>query len=285
MSDALILKEAEKGVLALAQADGRELWRYTFLPTAPADESPRPVFHPLYSIDGDILTNFRPNDHPWHHGLSMTLTSVNGVNFWGGPSHRAKDSYQWRDDHGQQQHIDWIEKSPERLIQLLAWIDPQQKGAVVVEETRTLTTKVRDDGWTLVWTSRLTNPGSAALQCDNYHSLGGLAGSHYTGLQFRGARGLLDQHGDASIGFKNSAGQSTIDEVHGKEADWVEWATQHDGSLRRTKIKFDSPSGPIPWFIRPADPMVVFPPHGENSWSIPAGGSVELRHALHFDRL
>ncbi len=284
MSDLLNLNETSAGVWAISQANGQELWRYTTRPTTPANESPRPFAHPMYSIDGDVLTNARPNDHPWHHGLSLTLTSVDGGTFWGGPSHRAKDSYQWRDDHGRQDHVGWTLQTPERLEEELVWVDPRRDDLVLLRETRVLATELREAGWSLRWTSRLCNPGATPRRCENYHSLGGLAGSHYTGLQFRGARGLLDQHGDASIGFKNSHGDTTLDTVHGAMADWVEWSTQHDGSLRRTTVRFESPGQPLPWFVRPLDPMVAFPPHRETAWSIAAGATVELHHVLHFDR-
>jgi hypothetical protein len=285
MSVKLELKEITDGVFAIGRVGGGELWRYTTCSRAPANEAPRPYAHPMYSIDGDVLTNFRPNDHPWHHALSMTLASVDGVNFWGGPSHRAADSYLWRGDHGCQRHVSWAIKTPELLEESLRWIDPQQDDRVLLEETRVLETILQENGWTLRWTSRLRNPGANDLICHNYHSLGGLVGSHYTGLQFRGARGLLDQHGDATIGFRNEAGETKIDAVHGIEGNWVEWSTQHDGSLRRTKVRFESLSGALPWFVRPQDPMVAFPPHREAPWVISAGESVELSHALNFDRL
>ena len=64
MSDLLNLNETSAGVWAISQANGQELWRYTTRPTTPANESPRPFAHPMYSIDGDVLTNARPNDHP-----------------------------------------------------------------------------------------------------------------------------------------------------------------------------------------------------------------------------
>lgn len=40
------------------------LFRYVYRPELEAKESPKPYFHPVNSLDGDTLTNFRPNDHP-----------------------------------------------------------------------------------------------------------------------------------------------------------------------------------------------------------------------------
>jgi hypothetical protein len=50
--------------------------------------------------------------------------------------------------------------------------------------------------WSLRWTRRAHKHVSAAARwrSANPHSTHGLAGSHYAGLQFRGARDLLDDH-------------------------------------------------------------------------------------------
>jgi len=48
---------------------------------APADL--RPFVHPLRAPDGDgVLTEDRPDHHPWQHGLYIGLNDVNGVGFW-----------------------------------------------------------------------------------------------------------------------------------------------------------------------------------------------------------
>ena len=92
--------------------DGALLFRYVYNPDTPIAEARRPYAHPVNSIAGDRLTNFRPNDHPWHHALSLTITRVDEVNFWGGPSYRAADGYRWREDHGVQMHVAWTALAP-----------------------------------------------------------------------------------------------------------------------------------------------------------------------------
>jgi hypothetical protein len=64
----------------------------------------------------------------------------------------------------------------------------------------------------------------------------------------------------------------------------MEWYGQTDTTLRRTRIRFESLSGPIPWFVRPLDPMVAFAPHREKSLIIPVGQSMVFDHALNFYR-
>lgn len=265
----------------IATASGALLWRYTYVPDTPVNESRRPYAHPVCSAPGDILTNFRPNDHPWHHGLSLTLTSVDGVNFWGGPSHRTGEGYRWREDHGTQAHGAWTSLEPDRLEEKLDW-RIGAAGEVLLRERRVLATTVVDGGWSLQWTSELTNATGRPLELGNYHALGGLAGSHYTGLQFRGARDLLDEHGDASIGVSAEGGFVGEAAVHGAEARWLEWRGQHDGSLRRTTIRFENLTGPLPWFFRAKNPVVAFAFHRERSQALAAGAVLRLDHRLTF---
>jgi hypothetical protein len=265
----------------IATGEGRLLWRYVYAPHTPAHESPRPYAHPVCSLAGDVLTNFRPNDHPWHHGLSLTITSIEGVNFWGGPSYRAADGYQRRDDHGAQVHRAWLVLEPARLEETLDWCDPKT-GRELLHERRVLETTLVVGGWSLGWTSQLLNVSGHDRTLGNYHASGGLAGSHYTGLQFRGARDLLDEHGDVTIGISAEGGLAGEAVVHGVPARWMEWSCQHDGSLRRTRIRFENPAGPLPWFVRTKNPLAAFAFHLDQPRLLAAGASLRLEHRLTF---
>jgi len=53
----------------------------------------RPCVHPLYAPGGGpCLTQDRPTDHPWQHGIFVGLHGVNGLDFW--VEHRAKPEMQ-----------------------------------------------------------------------------------------------------------------------------------------------------------------------------------------------
>ncbi len=282
MTAALQLRHEQGRHVEIATADGRLLWRYVYVPDTPANESPRPYAHPMQMPTGEVLTNFRPNDHPWHHALSLTLTSVDGVNFWGGPSYRAAEGYRWRDDHGIQVHRTWTALEPGCLEEVVEWRE-QATGAVLLEEARELRTSLLPEGgWSLRWTSALRNVTGRELTLGNYHSTGGLAGSHYTGLQFRGARELLDEHGDTQLGIEGEAGREGEAALHGAQARWMEWRCQHDGSLRRTRIRFENLDGPLPWFVRAKNPVAAFAFHREHPQALGAGATLRLDHALTF---
>jgi hypothetical protein len=283
MSD-LTLHEDGPGAIEV-RASGALLFRYVVVPGTAGKESPRPYVHPLRSLAGDTLTNFRPNDHPWHHALSFTLNQVSGVNFWGGPTCARGEGYAWRDDHGEQRHEAWtarvVEGSTAQLSHRLTW---SRGSRVLFREERTLEAAVdRAAGsWSLRWSSRLRNVSGEVLSLGNPHSHGGLAGSHYSGLQFRGARELLDDHLDPTIKVAAEGGLEGVAAVHGALARWMEWHGQMDGSLHRVVIRFENLSGPLPWFVRRNYPLAAFPTEFDHNREIGPDGLLEIDHRLTF---
>ena len=103
------------------RSGGGLLLRYVFRPDPTPDESTRPYAHPVCTLAGEVLTNFRPNDHRWHHGLNFTITCVSGINFWGGGTYRKADGYQMRADHGTQLHTGRMEQGASHLAHTLDW--------------------------------------------------------------------------------------------------------------------------------------------------------------------
>jgi hypothetical protein len=261
------------------------LCRYVYVSAQEAKESPRPYFHPLNSFAGDTLTNFRPNDHPWHHGLSFTLTNVSGHNFWGGPTCKAGEGYKHRDDHGSQRHVAWTslktEKNSAVLVHSLEW---QSRAGILFRETREITIEVQAAArsWSLRWKSRLANVSGHDLSLGNPHSFGGLPGSHYTGLQFRGARELLDDHLDPTIRIVSEGGYEGDKAVHGTAAKWMEWHGQLDETLNRVTLRFENNTGPMHWFVRRNYPLAVFPVQFDRDLIVAANSVLEIDHTLTF---
>ena len=83
------------------------LFRYVYAPADVTRESPRPYFCPLRTLAGHEVTIFRPHDHVWHKGLSMTVAQLSGQNFWGGPTYVRDQGYVRLEDHGRIVHRAW----------------------------------------------------------------------------------------------------------------------------------------------------------------------------------
>jgi hypothetical protein len=53
------------------------LWRFSY-----DTNKGKPFFHPVSVGGGPALTNFKPEDHPWHYGLWFSWKYINGANYW-----------------------------------------------------------------------------------------------------------------------------------------------------------------------------------------------------------
>ena len=62
--------------VALRNGD-KTVWQLVFDP-----RQPKSYFHPLATVDGEVLTAFRPADHPWHRGLWFAWKFINNVCYW-----------------------------------------------------------------------------------------------------------------------------------------------------------------------------------------------------------
>jgi len=101
-TDNLLTLTHEPGAaVALAYGDA-PLLRYVYAPDTAVRESPKPYFHPIYTLAGRLVTGYRPPDHVWHTGVCMTLVSVSGENFWGGPTYVHGSGYVQRENNGRQ---------------------------------------------------------------------------------------------------------------------------------------------------------------------------------------
>lgn len=267
---------------------GRSVFRYIYRPDVPASESPKPYFHPLCSLDGATLTDFQPDDHPWHHGLSMTLTLVDDHNFWGGPTYRREDGYRDRSNQGRQDHAGWVRQMHSRhfiaLEQALDWRTAAGQGLLSEARAMTFDFSDADAGWyTLSFASRLSNVSGRPLRLDTYASASGLTGSPYTGLQFRGRRGFLDrQNGFTPRIF---AGDQIRDEaeIHAERWPWMAITGKLAQDPESTLIFCDDPRNPRHpnvFFLRPDNAQVAFSFVGDRSVTLRAGEDLELRYRI-----
>lgn len=275
------------------------LFDYTYHPSTNSQYCPRPYFHPIHTLQGDILTNDRPADHPWHQGLSLTMSSVNGMNFWGGHTYRRETGeYANINNVGTQKHRDWIDSKPLETgyswTETLDWIGPNNEP--VFTESRTLAVQDIDpDGgfWRLVWESELTNTLGETLYHNSYSSGEGLQGSGYTGLFLRMNRGFdrtgahifdgkdipeWDDYHDSETILDSS------DQLNGWQSSRLAYQGIFDTSLNGCLILCEDlteyPSYKLHWFCRPQFPCLAWSTAYHEPHRIEADETFRFRHSL-----
>ncbi len=154
------------------------------------DPKSRPYLHPVKDSTGQVtLTEDKPADHPWQHGIFTGLHQVNGQDFW-----TEKEGQQrfvrLTDIVQEQDHAGWRSVSE--------WVTP--KGEVVLEESQTITVSLPttantyslDIDWTL-------EAREAAVKIGRY-DFGGLA----VRMAFDPAHQVLNSNGATN---KTASGQ------------------------------------------------------------------------------
>lgn len=237
------------------QYQEQTLFRYVYEPETAQVESPRPYFHPLRTLAGNKVSIFRPYDHVWHIGLSMTSANLSSENFWGGPTFVKDKGYVQLDNNGRVQHSGWGKIScDERLhcIEQLQWIN--HEGSTWINEEREISVNEIDQAegyWSLDLSFKLLNVSGHPLLFGSPTTAGRpMAG--YGGLFWRGPRSFL--RGKVLL-----AGSEEGDPM-GAASPWLAFSGRHDGTGDRSTLLFlDQPTNPrFPnkWFVR-SDPFAA----------------------------
>jgi hypothetical protein len=236
---------------------GQTLFRYVYEPTTIPFEGRKPHFHPLRTLAGNLLTNFRPHDHPWHHGFAMTLTHVSGQNFWGGATYVHEKGYVDLPNVGQSKHRGWdsMECVDGRVSmrERLEWIT--QAGQTWFQEQRGIeVSEVRPEQgyWVLDFSTRLKNVSGQELLIGSPTTSGRpMAG--YGGLMWRGPRSWLHCK---ILGAEGMEGQ----DIMGKKSPWLAFSGANDETGNASTLLFmdqpGNPRYPNQWFLR-NDPFAI----------------------------
>jgi hypothetical protein len=254
--------------------------------TAPM-ESPRPYLHPVYTLGGNLVTIFRPHDHVWHRGITMTSAHVStsdhpAENFWGGPTYVRDQGYVQLDNNGRMEHQSWntLQCDGERAVldEALQWITHDGQPWLAERREITLSEVNPTSGyWQLDFHFRLTNIASRPLTFGSPTTAGRpLAG--YGGLFWRGPRSFTGGRILAAGGLEGP-------DVMGKAAAWLAYIGKHDGNAQTSTLLFvDDPANPrypTRWFVR-NDPYACasFAFSFDEEYALEAGAELALRHHI-----
>ncbi|MFE8948298.1 PmoA family protein [Streptomyces sp. NPDC007856] len=268
-------------------AGGVELFAYVYRPEA-AWEAPRPYLHPVRTLAGAVVTDYRPNDHRWHKGLSLTASHLSGANLWGGNTYVHGQGYlELPERVGSMRHAGFDEVSAAdgraTIAERLTW-HPYDGELWAEEERRIEVHDVDPDSgsWALTWTSAITNRRAEPLVFGSPTTAGReLAG--YTGLFWRGPRAFRE----GRIIGPQGEGPALM----GTRAPWLAYCGEHDGTDGHATLVFahapeNDHSGaggthPAHWFVR-NDPVAAV----AASWSffeeleLAAGDTLRRRYRV-----
>ena len=173
----------------------------------------KPYFHPLASVDGDVLTWLRPEDHPWHRALWFSWKHINGLNYW------EEDKKTGKSD-GCTELVD-VTIIPEddfsaRIEMKLSYHPPDKE--VLLAESRVIDVSApREDGsYRLIWVSTFTALSDVLLgRTPIPGESNGVGYGGYAGLSIRMAKDTRD------LKFVDSEGRQD-EAVHGNKAAWLD---------------------------------------------------------------
>jgi len=282
MADALVLRR-ESDSLGIRAAD-MEIARYVFEPDAPQEEAPKPYLHPLRTLTGAPVTGYRPWDHRWHKGLSMTWSHVSGENFWGGPTFDAEHGYRWRDNLGRIRHESFPSTTDAgaevSFTEALSWISSGGERWIAETRTHRFHSADPDRGtWALDFDTELVSVRASALEFGSPTTHGRDAAG-YAGFFWRGPRAWTGGTITGSSGVP-------ADEAMGSEGEWLAFSGEHDevdgGGTVLVYAGTSSASVPIKWFVR-AEPFAVIAPSPsfDEEIVLEPGESLRLFHRFVF---
>ena len=282
---------------------GQELLRYVYQPWDVQWESPKPYFHPLRTLGGDPVSLYRPHDHVWHKGISLSLPNITGpdaildpavtdrgavgdghgqageANFWGGPTFVRPHGYQGLPNNGTQRHRDFttldVDADQVRVVERLDWIS--QAGRRWFDERRSFTVRAdrADPHWVLTFSTELTNVTDVELRFGS-PTTQGRPEAGYGGLFWRGPRSF-------SGGRVLAPGVTGGDELMGLRAPWLGFVGLQDSDPRASTLVFadGNPGSPTPWFVRTGIYACLCPaPFFDTEVPLAAGDTLTLRYAI-----
>ena len=249
------------------EAGDVELARYVFAPWDAQLESPRPYFHPLRTLAGDVVSLYRPHDHVWHKGIAWSLPNVGPANFWGGPTYLRGRGYEQLPNNGTTRHLSFDVVGADSVTESLEWVTEQ--GERWFTETRTLSFAVSAAAWSLGFTTEFTNVTDAPIVLGS-PTTEGRENAGYGGLFWRGPRSFTG--GRVSV-----PGRAGGDELMGVRAPWLAFRAP-DG---RSTLLFTAESQ-VRWFVRSTPFAAVCPaPFFDTEVTVAPGETRTYRHAVH----
>ncbi|NRQ36684.1 Gfo/Idh/MocA family oxidoreductase [Nonomuraea sp. NN258] len=216
------------------RVSGTPVASYVWRPDLPATDAPRPYLHPVRTLGGTEVSEFRPADHVHHLGVGLAVADVGGTNFWGGRTFVRDRGPTWLDDHGRQRH-DAFEELDGGFAQSLTWLGPD--GATVATERRTVLARPLGPGWALDFGFTLTVPQPLEIRSS---ACKGRPGAGYGGFFWRAPA----RSANLAVFTGEAEGEQ---DVHGSTTPWLALVSD------AWSLVFAQAGAVDPWFVRVAE--------------------------------
>ncbi len=247
--------------------EGETIWQFNH-----RAEEGKPYIHPLATTAGQVFSDLRPQDHPWHRGLWFSWKKINGVNYWEEDRNTGKSE-------GLTQLLKTQRSvSPDKTVTVkmdLAYA-PAKTGTVVMTEERTVILHPPDGSgaYAIDWSAKFH-----ALESDVVLDRTPLAGQP-GGKSWGGYAGFSLRMDKSVLGgtFANSEGISGA-EANRKAARWLSYSTPEGGSV----LMFDHPDNlrhPVKWYFVENMPFMTPAVIHDAPHTIKADETLNLRYRL-----
>lgn len=258
---------------------GAELFRYVYVPREPQLESPRPYFHPLRTLGGDLVSLYRPHDHVWHKGIAWSLANVGSENFWGGTTYTRGGGYRQLSNNGEMRHegFDLVacRDGAVRVDERLAWVT--EAGQLWIREHRRMAVTAWPDlgAWSLAFETRMRGVSGRTIPLGS-PTTQGRPDAGYGGLFWRGPRSFTG----GRVVTPEGGGD---DDLMGRRGSWMAYVGRHDEHGRASTLVFrDDPRNfcfPTRWFVRTGMYACLCPaPFFSEEYPLADGDTLTLRY-------
>jgi hypothetical protein len=174
------------------------VWRFSY-----DTNKGKPFFHPVSVGGSPALTNFKPEDHPWHYGLWFSWKYINQANYWeeDRATGKAEGATRWA--------VPDITTEPNgsAIIRMkLSYVSPSNSVDLTESRELNISAPAADDSYRIDWRAQFVAGTNGAL-LDRTPMPGepdGRVNGGYAGLSLRMAGEPL------AIGFVSSTG--TVEE-------------------------------------------------------------------------
>jgi hypothetical protein len=250
---------------SLALLNGEEVvWQFNHL--RDGKEKGCPYFHPLATMEGSVLTDLRPLDHPHHRGLRFAWKKINGLEgYWDWPEGQKL----WPDKAMGHSDVTAVKVAANddfsaRFELEMSYHAPGEPAVLTEKRIIEVSAPGKDGNYQIDWHSVFTGGPKGALldRTPIPGEEGGKWFGGYAGLQFRLAHHdhffawtISNSEGTSVISKANAISAETrknLEPLHGKPARWVDLTLDmSDGKTGGVTI-MDHPGNlrhPSPWHI------------------------------------